>query len=259
MVTVVKLQCCTQSWIFLVRETAFFGLILLLALEFTCITTSASRWIFCLCVVCISMRVERCSLFSFHSPCPEKWLKLTSHFIYTLFHPTSLLVARIYEARKQEGGCCSVSFFLLFNLLAFLLCYAGWCQGRDCAHREMLVSQVCSSRVELGAQNTNRSVGFMCRATRIWPLVSPFPLPAVPQYLTCAAPAWGAFCSPPSHWAPSSQFSPPDLLSPLLQSWLDKGGMLLCGQHVQINCILFSFFMVDVNLMIQKCADTACR
>lgn len=110
MVPVVKLQHYTQSRIFLLRETAFFGLILLPALEFTCVTTSASRWVFRLCVVRISMRAERCSLFSFHSPCPEKWLKLTSHFIYALFHPASPLVARIYEAGKQEAGC-SGSFF----------------------------------------------------------------------------------------------------------------------------------------------------
>lgn len=110
MVTVVRLQHSTQSWIFLVREAAFFRLILLPALEFTCVTTSASRWVFRLCVVYISMRVERCSLFSFPSSCPEKWLKLTSYFIYALFHPTSLLLVRIYEARRQEADCSSVSF-----------------------------------------------------------------------------------------------------------------------------------------------------
>lgn len=119
MVTVVRVQHYTQSWIFLVRETAFFGLILLPALEFTCVTTSASRWVFRLCVVCISMRVERCSLFSFPSPCPEKWLKLTSYFIYALFHPTSLLLVRIYEARKQEPNCSSVSFLHFSPLFAF--------------------------------------------------------------------------------------------------------------------------------------------
>lgn len=122
MVTVVRLQHYTQSWIFLVRETAFFGLILLPALEFTCVTTSASRWVFRLCVVCISMRVERCSLFSFPSPCPEKWLKLTSYFIYALFHPTSLLLVRIYEARKQEPNCSSVSFSPFLVLVCFLFC-----------------------------------------------------------------------------------------------------------------------------------------
>lgn len=120
MVTVFRLQHYTQSWIFLVRETAFFGLILLPALEFTCVTTSASRWVFRLCVVCISMRVERCSLFSFPSPCPEKWLKLTSYFIYALFHLTSLLQVRIYEARKQEPSCSCVSFSPFSSLFDFL-------------------------------------------------------------------------------------------------------------------------------------------
>lgn len=119
MVTVVRLQHYTQSWIFLVRETAFFGLILLPALEFTCVTTSASRWVFRLCVVCISMRVERCSLFSFPSPCPEKWLKLTSYFIYALFHLTSLLQLRIYEAGKQEPNCSCVSFSPFSSLFDF--------------------------------------------------------------------------------------------------------------------------------------------
>lgn len=120
MVPVVRLQHYTQSWIFLVRETAFFGLILLPALEFTCVTTSASRWVFCLCVVCISMRVERCSLFSFPSPCPEICLKLTSYFIYSLFHLTSLLQLRIYEARKQEPHCSCVSFSPFSSLFDFL-------------------------------------------------------------------------------------------------------------------------------------------
>lgn len=122
MVPVVKLQHYTQSWSFLLRETAFFGLILLPALEFTCVTTSASRWVFRLCVVCISMRAERCSLFSFHSPCPEKWLKLTSHFIYALFHPASPLLARIYEAGKQEAGCSGFLFPPFPSLFAFLPC-----------------------------------------------------------------------------------------------------------------------------------------
>lgn len=225
MVTAVKLQHYTQSWIFLVRETAFFGLILLPALEFTCVTTSASRWVFRLCVVCISMRVERCSLLSFPSPCPEKCLKLTSYFIYALFHPTSLLLGRIYEARMQKPNCSSVSFspFLIlfaFFLIIIILIFA---ERTPLGKPEILgslnpvpipasppVSWDCS--LNLVVQNANRGVSLMCKNTRIWPLISPFPLPVVPQYLTCVAPVWGAFCSPPSHWAPSSlQNSPPDL------------------------------------------------
>lgn len=66
------------------------------------------------------MRVERCSLFSFPSPCPEKWLKLTSYFIYALFHPTSLLLVRIYEARKQEPNCSSASYSPFLVLVCFL-------------------------------------------------------------------------------------------------------------------------------------------
>lgn len=231
MVTVVRLQHYTQSWIFLVRETAFFGLILLPALEFTCVTTSASRWVFLLCVVCISMRVERCSLFSFPSPCPEKWLKLTSYFIYALFHLTSLLQLRIYEARKQEPNCSCVSFSPFLSLFDFLSIFCALAAEPFRARlgqpprysapltapclvqipASTLVSWDCSLR--LVAQNTSLGASLMCKNTGIWPLVSPFPLPVVPQYLTCVARVWGAFCSPLSHWAPSSlQISPPDLL-----------------------------------------------
>lgn len=138
MVPVVKLQHYTQSWSFLLRETAFFGLILLPALEFTCVTTSASRWVFRLCVVCISMRAERCSLFSFHSPCPEKWLKLTSHFIYALFHPASPLLARIYEAGKQEAGCSGFLFPPSHPCL--LSCRAEWCPCPACPNLQGLLS-----------------------------------------------------------------------------------------------------------------------
>lgn len=262
MVTVVRLQHYTQSWIFLVRETAFFELILLPALEFTCVTTSASRWVFCLCVVCISMRVERCSLFSFPSPCPEKWLKLTSYFIYALFHPTSLLLVRIYEARKPEPNCSSVSFSPFLVLVCFLFDFLlpvqntlspAWLrppsgQGSPntapCLVKAHALTPVSWDRsLKLVGRNTNLGVSLMCKNTGIWPLFSPFPLPVVPQYLACVAPVWGAFCSPPSHWAPSSlRISPPDLLFFFPGSRLDKGGTLSCGWYIQINCIVFFLF-----------------
>lgn len=264
MVSVVRLQHYTQSWIFLVRETAFFGLILLPALEFTCVTTSASRWVFRLCVVCISMRVERCSLFSFPSPCPEKWLELTSYFIYALFHPTSLLLVRIYEARKQQPNCSPVSFSpisrpCLLSFPCFTPCaehtFHLLCTPQDKAGAMLGSPHTAPCLVKIPASapvSWDCSLKLVVQNNQLWrefdvqkhqdltsslsfspscgSTVSRLCCPGLGSFLLSSIPLSSILSSDLTSW-------PPLFFYP--RSGLDKGGTLSCRWDIQINCIVF--------------------